>query len=320
VAKSRSGSRGSALLAVLWLSAALAAIAFAIATNVRGEIERTSTAVDSLRCYYLATGSIDRALLHIQWGGKYFLQPAPTLRFSYPSGEAVVEIIPETAKISINRSVPQDLQAAVLAVGAPPDQAALITRGILDWRAPAAGGSFTEFDQYYLSLKPSFRASHASFQEIEELLLVRGMTPELFHGRYERTPDGRLVPVAGLKDVLSVYGAVGGFDVNTSAPALMRAIGVSPQAVDGIVAQRRVRPIKSMGDLGAFNDGSPGFSRLGVTVSPICTLRATARLRLPNGQLSDVQHSVSAMIRFLGLEYNPPYHIMRWYDSAYSTQ
>jgi type II secretory pathway component PulK len=53
--------RGSALLAVLWLSAALAAIAFAMSTTVRGETERTSTAVDGLRAYYLAASAFDRA-------------------------------------------------------------------------------------------------------------------------------------------------------------------------------------------------------------------------------------------------------------------
>src|ERR1035438_195821 len=53
-----SNRRGSALLAVLWLTAALSAIAFSVATTVRSETERTSTAIDSVRAYYLATGAI----------------------------------------------------------------------------------------------------------------------------------------------------------------------------------------------------------------------------------------------------------------------
>ena len=52
-------SRGGALLMVLWVSAALSAIAFSMASTVRGETERTATAVDSLRAYYLATSGID---------------------------------------------------------------------------------------------------------------------------------------------------------------------------------------------------------------------------------------------------------------------
>src|SRR5947209_15352061 len=94
----RANRRGSALLAVLWLSAALSAIAFTVANTVRSETERTSTAVDSLRAYYLATGAIDRTLLYIHWGAgprkpdgspKYFENPMPVLRFEFPSGSAV---------------------------------------------------------------------------------------------------------------------------------------------------------------------------------------------------------------------------------------
>ena len=53
--------RGAALLAVLWLSAILAAIAFSLATTVRGETERTSTLTEGVRGYYFATGALERA-------------------------------------------------------------------------------------------------------------------------------------------------------------------------------------------------------------------------------------------------------------------
>src|ERR1017187_6371743 len=42
VRRANRSTRGSGLLAVLWLSAALAAIAFSLSVTVRGEIERTS--------------------------------------------------------------------------------------------------------------------------------------------------------------------------------------------------------------------------------------------------------------------------------------
>src|SRR5712692_10144178 len=100
---------GSALLAVLWLSAALSAIAFTVATTVRAETERTSTAVDALRAYYLATGAVERALLYLQWGPgfrnqdgspKYFENPMPVMRFEFPTGSAIAELIPESSKLN----------------------------------------------------------------------------------------------------------------------------------------------------------------------------------------------------------------------------
>jgi general secretion pathway protein K len=321
--------RGSALLAVLWLSAALSAIAFTVANTVRAETERTATEVDSLRAYYLAAGAIDRAILYIQWGPgyrngdgtpKYFQNPMPVLQFNFPSGTATAEIIPETSKLNVNSAPANEMLGLLLAVGAPPDQAATVVQGILDWRAPSPGGSFTQFDQYYLSLAPSFRARHASFQEIEELLLIRGVTPDLFYGSYTNDGQGRLLPHAGLRDCLSVYGATGPFDANTVQPAVMQAIGISPDLAAAIVNLRRATPISNMGQLAPFSGGGPGMGRLSIVPSPIVTLRATARLRLANGQFSDFRRTVSAMVKFLGPEWNPPFHIMRWYDNAASIQ
>src|SRR6266571_5372216 len=89
--------RGSALLAVLWLSLALSAIAFSLASTVQGETERASTGVDGLRSYYLATGAIVRAILYIVWGKQsppspdndspYYYPGRPILRMSFPTGE-----------------------------------------------------------------------------------------------------------------------------------------------------------------------------------------------------------------------------------------
>jgi len=320
---------GSALLAVLWLTAALSAIAFTVASNVRAETERTSTDADALRTYYLATGAIDRALLYIQWGSgyrnpdgkaKYFENPMPVLRFDFPTGFALVDVVPETAKLNINTSLPDELGRLMLALGIPPEAAQQIVQGIVDWRSPSPGGSFTQFDQHYLALTPSFRSRHASFQEIEELLLVQGVTPDLFYPSYSEDAEGRLTPRSGLRDCLSVYGSVGSVDVNTAEAAVMEAIGVSAGTAMAIVASRRTLPIRSQDQLSAFGDGSPGFARLRIEPSSIATLRATARLRLANGQVSDLRRSVSAMVKFLGPEWNPPYHVMRWYDNATSLQ
>ena len=59
-------NRGGALLAVLWLSAALSAIAFSVASSVRAETERASTLSESIRAGYLASGAVEGAILKIQ--------------------------------------------------------------------------------------------------------------------------------------------------------------------------------------------------------------------------------------------------------------
>jgi general secretion pathway protein K len=318
---------GGALLTVLWLSAALSAIAFSLATTVRGEAERAFTAVDAVRSHYLATGAIQRALLYMEWG-RYYLQPdgqsryytwgMPRLSFDFPTGHAEVDILPEAAKIDVNSAPPEELFRLLVLLGAEPDRAREITAAILDWRTPAPAGLPTALDQYYLSLTPSFPARHASLEEIEELLLVRGMTPDLFYGSYERDAQGHLVPRVGLRDCVTVYGAGGPFDVNTAEPAVLGAAGLSPDAIALIVEQRNRAPFRDREQLAALLQGTPNFNLLRVGGNAIYTLRSTAWLRLPNGALSDQRRSVAAMVKFMGRGFQESYHVLRWYDDVWA--
>jgi len=321
--------QGAALLAVLWLSAALSAIALTVASSVRAETERTTTDVDALRASYLATGAIDRALLYILWGPsyknadgtpKYFQAPMPLLRFNFPTGAANVEIIPETAKLNVNMALPVELRSLLLAIGLDPPHAESIAAAIVDWRSPTPGGGFSQFDQHYLSMSPSFQARHASFHEIEELLLVQGVTPDLFYGHYTRDDDGQLVRHPALRDCLSVFGSRSVIDINTAEPAVMRALGITPDVITAILNRRRERPIKSEDLAPLLTAAGPLSARLGLAPSVIVTLRATASLRLQDGRLSDLRHATSAMVKFLGPEFEVPYHVMRWYDNVVAPQ
>jgi general secretion pathway protein K len=311
---------------VLWLAAALSAIAFSIANTVRGETERTATGVDGVRAYYLASGSIDRAILHMMWGSgvrnpdgspRYYEPGMPFLRFNYPSGEAVVEIIPESSKLNLNSAKPEDFHRLLMALGVDPERAFEIAMAIADWRRPAPPGSLGPFDSYYLSRVPSFPARHASFEEIEEVLLVKGMTPELFYGGYDRDAEGRLIPRPGLRDCVSVYGSNGAFDVNSVEPALMVAVGVPPELARLISETRRTMPFRRMEQVLALaGAAAPGLNRLGFNTSTMFTLRSTAGLRLGNGQLSDLRRTVAATVKIFDPGWDPPVAILRWYDNA----
>ncbi|MDP9170264.1 MAG: hypothetical protein M3N54_06585, partial [Acidobacteriota bacterium] len=126
--------RGSALLTVLWLSAALSAIGLAVASNVRGETERASTNIDDTKSYFIARGAIERAALHILWGQDFYHYGTPVIDLPFPDAQVRVEIIPETSKMSLNASPPEELLRLLLALGVPEARASEITGAILDWR------------------------------------------------------------------------------------------------------------------------------------------------------------------------------------------
>jgi general secretion pathway protein K len=279
--------KGTALLAVLWLSAALAAIAMSLADTVRGEAERSATAVDSLRSQDLAVGGLRRAILYMDWGRTHpdnprFKPPAPFYMLDFPEGQVVVDVIPETAKLNVNSAQPGDLQRLLTNLGVDPGRSQDLTAAIVDWRAPPPALSGNAFDEFYASLHPPYLAPHAHFQEIEELLSVRGVTPDLFYGAWQPMPEGapqHLALRTGLADCVSVFGAIAQFDVNTAPDAVLAAIGIPPEGVAALVRQRRVQPFLKQDDLAPFAQvAGAGFTRLRIGGLTIFTLRATAPL------------------------------------------
>lgn len=322
---SNASEKGGALLTVLWVSAALAAIAFSISTSIRAETDRAGTAADGLRATYLATGSVDRAAQWLLWGtgsDQFFDRHAysnkPRLHFSYPSGEVVVEMMPESAKLDINQATGDQLMRLAAAVSGDLGRAREISGGILGWRG-GGGPSFSSA----LNPQPgsTFQPRGASFEEIEELLLVHGMTPELFYGNYVADLDGRVSPRGGLRESLSVWGSPGPFDANAVSPALLEALGASPAAITQLMARRAQQPFHNLGEVAALGIPVEHLSINGEHL--IWSIRATARLRRPDGSPSEVVRSASSVVKLVLPPRTRPrdpikLRVMRFYEDAWS--
>jgi general secretion pathway protein K len=314
--------RGSALLTVLWISAALAAVAFSLANTVRGETDRTSTELDEIRSYYLAVGAVDRAAIEVLWSAVYPNPMIPKgsswIDYTFPTGVAHVEFVPETAKLDVNSAPPEQLGRLMTALGLNQGVAMQIIGGILAHRP---GGAVPGSSPAPL---PSFPGAATSFQEIEELLQVRGVTPEIFYGTYVPATDTpaagepSLVRRSGLVDCLSIYGSHDRVDVNTADPAVLAAIGLPPAAVQLIVRERRTLAFTQARLDGMMPNMGPNGGLLRREGNSILTIRATARVRLPNGQLSDMKRTVASQVKYMPNGFDSPIHILRWYDTTWS--
>ena len=308
---------------VLWISAALAAISFSLANTVRGETDRTSTVLDEVRGYYLATGAVDRATVELLWivssqGDPKIKQGAAWVDYTFPTGVAHVELIPETAKLDVNTVPPDRLMSLFTALGVEPAKAMEVTQGIVARRG--GGGAALS-----LSPGPSFSGPPASLQEVEELLSVPGITPEIFYGTYvpaQGNPgpgEPRLIRRSGLVECLSVFGSKGQVDANTADPAVLAAIGLTSDGIQILLSQRRAEPLTPERLAQLAPSLGPGAQFLSLQRNSVLTIRATARVRLPNGQLSDMSRTVAATVKYMPYGgYEPPVHILRWYDTTWS--
>lgn len=327
---SRSNNRrGGALLAVMWFAAALTAIAFALSTGVRADFDRASVQADSLRAYYLAHGAVEATIRRIARSPRVpvegqqpplFVVGQRFMHYRFEGGTVEVEIVAEGGKLDVNRASAEALSRLMAAAGVDPGLAVQLGVGIVAYREQLRAGevlygvpidrALEEFGN--LEADPSFRPARASIQELEELLSIPGMTPDLLYGSYQETNSGTLVRRNGLVESLTTRGAAA-VDVAYAPPVLLAAAGFSPSLIDQLVEIRRLRPLAiedpGMADLVQRGGEIPLALMRGGTAY---TLRATAEL---NG--SRARHTVAALVQADVSDSVDPLRIVRWYDNPF---
>ena len=156
-------------------------------------------------------------------------------------------------------------------------------------------------------------------ENVEELLLVPGITPELLYGRYSRMPNGSLINLGGLSDFLSPQlQESSGLDPFSVHPSLLVALGMDPAAARNFADLRRntFNPLPFLARMN--NLGSMARVGFRLDLGDIFQVRATARVRLPNGTLSQTRRTVALLIKYVAP--NPryfwisPWTHLRWYD------
>ena len=301
--------RGGALLAVLWLTTALSAIVFTLSWTVRSELERAGTALDGARAHFLAEGAIERFLLHLSWnqgsgpGGdpRVAFRPGQRrLRWGFPSGVVDLDITGENGKLDIYGTPPPVLARLFLALGIDEGRAGQMAGGIAAMRQSAGPTN--------LSLGSSFSTAWPSFLQMEDLLKVPGMTPDVYYGWWERDRENRLVDRGGVSRYLTLLGG-NMINVNYASPPVLRAVGVPEGRILELLQMREAGVIENLAQQGGAE--AAGSIMLTAGGSNAYTIRATA-------QLTDrpVRRTVTALIRFGRNKTEPRLNVVRWYPTA----
>ncbi len=239
-------SNGSILILVVWVISLLSILAAGLGSQGVSALSLTDRLSQQLQASYVASAAAQRAFAVIdgdqtssydgmtdEWAnraGLFESQPFDGGQFtiSYQSAgqssSTIFGLIDEERKLNINLMPPDVLQAFFeLQGGLKEDAARDLSQAIIDWRdadhekQPYGAESF-----YYLGRSPSYECKDAPFESVEELLLVRGMTPDLF---------------AQVSPWLTVYGS-GQVNLNTAGEPVLRALGLSHEAVNAIVFYR----------------------------------------------------------------------------------
>jgi type II secretory pathway component PulK len=98
-------------------------------------------------------------------------------------GTVSIKIIDLERFVNINTANSQMLQQALTLMGANADDISVVSDSIQDWIGPAGPPRIAGAESdYYQGLTPPYNAKNAPIDDLSELLLVKGVTPEMFYG------------------------------------------------------------------------------------------------------------------------------------------
>jgi general secretion pathway protein K len=259
----RPDQRGVALLVVLWIFIFLFVIAFEFSTAAREEAAAAHRYSDETQGYYLAMAGFQRGLyefLHQQPGAAQSSRERrddDVLDGAWRddrlgAGAFRFRLIDEGGKININR-VNEDLLRRVFTnLGVDANVKDILVDSIMDWRDPddlhRTNGAEKD---YYLALSPSYTAKNSAFDSVEDLLWIRGMTPELFYGYSDfdiKSPNKP--PPLGLREVFTVDSPIDRINLRTAGAEVIHALtGIPLDKCRNFVEERKKLSDKTLTDL-----------------------------------------------------------------------
>jgi general secretion pathway protein K len=266
-------SRGVALVMVLWVVTILSVVVLEFCYAMRTEVNITRNYQEELQLYAAAQGSAQRAIAELilkhdprmqqlrKTGKEGEIPPESRewvtdgreYRFPFEGAEGVVRVLGEAGKVNLNRVSDAVLRKIMTALGLEGEARDIAVDSILDWRDPddfiRVNGAENE---YYQSLKEPYDCKNGNFDSVEELLLVRGITPELFYGKKIKKMEGEAGrgETVALKDLFSIYASGEQIDINSaSLPALRVVLGLPLEVCRQILKARQEKGFQNIQDL-----------------------------------------------------------------------
>ena len=286
--------RASILVALLWCLALLSLAVIGVLHTARLDLLVVKNHGDALQAHYLALAGVEKAKALLYQEAKSRsrsaqshtgeLYNAPQDFRDVPLGRGHFQVIrrgrndegggiiygvsDEESRLNINSATPDELTKLY---GMTPD----VVAAIMDWRdednAVSPGGAEAE---WYLSLRPPSLPRNGPLQTIRELLMVRGVSPELLLGE-DRGQNGSLgaegdgegnshgdqagvLENAGWSALLTVNSSVrnltaaGDSRVNVQKAdeqSLTSIKGITPEIAKAIIAYHGQNEFKSVADL-----------------------------------------------------------------------
>ena len=250
--------RGMVLMTVLWIVLVIAFISFSLAAAVRVEVEAVQNSFDGERALFMAKSAAEVTFRSLKdpstFNGSPVQRENGIYIFPFDSGEARVHFESGAGAININTADDKLLASLFDSLGLDELLRNQLVDSILDWRdgddVPHLNGA--EIDDYGQVIQgPRRLPRNGGFESVEELLLVKYMTPEIFYGHIELDPSAnahRRVP--GVRDLVNLTSERNEIDVNEAPVDVLAALPKMNRDLSArMVSERMQKPFGSVLDI-----------------------------------------------------------------------
>lgn len=289
--------RGLALIVVLWVLAFLGVVFTTFTLSMRTELAAAGNFREEAEAYYLAEAGVYRAAAEIinadrnappdstlydSLNERWHTNPAAYENVPLGRGRYWVTVADEESRIALNAANDAMLRRLFSNSGVTDEKLlSTVVDSIQDWRDPDSLHRLNGAENdYYLSLSTPYRAKNAGFDTIDELLLIKGVTPAILFGsvtdpkrqaELEAQPpwERQLQPgeYLGAARYLTVH-STGQVNINTASPEVLMALGLTAAEARVVIDRRTGAPFKNVGELTNLLTSMTGGGRQGMTVVP----------------------------------------------------
>lgn len=338
---------GVALLLTIWILALLSVIVGEFCHAMRTEVNITRNFKEKTEAYYVGHAGLMQAIAElirmettppeivsveeteaedeedekekIDWRINI-----PITDISFGTGVFSVVIKNEAGKININRADQNLLRMMLNGFDLDDDEKDIIVDSIMDWRDQddllRLHGAEND---YYQSLDEPYNARNNDFESIEELLLVKGITPEIFYG--------------GLKEIVTVYAEKTGrsklqtrrsrtsrsrstlssnkININFASPEMLRALPqMTDELVQDIIKFRQekdltIPDVLEIVGAGAYTEMAPFITTSRDVKSPFFTIISEGKSQ----QGGPVKYLFEVVLK-IDVRSGQKYKIIKWTD------
>ena len=277
--------RGAAVVVALWTVLVLSLLIAGLAYEMHIEAGITSYARKRLKAQVAARGGVEYAkfLLALSFQSSAFEQEgdeeealrtmaknlergigATGLKVEQGSSLATVDILPESGRRNVNTLQDEDWEELLDQAGVPEEKWPDLIDCFMDFTDDNDEHRLNgaeEDDGYYK--EQDYIPKNAPLDTVDELLLVKGFTPEIVYGG--PPPDPKSEPLRGIAQLLTTFGD-GKVNVNTaSREVLLTLSGANGKMLDDWVVDDILK--YRLGDDGAPNTKDDGFSSVQEAIS-----------------------------------------------------